>query len=168
MSKDIKILVITLLSSLLVVIGFAVLFGNKEVSGTLGFVDGVDVNPVSYELGSVPIDKGIITREYSVINTTDQTMKLKKITTSCMCTQAKVKIGERETRFFGMEGHGVIIPSVNLEIEPGQEVLVSVNFDPAAHGKEGIGLFDRVVWLTFSDPVGIKELKFSGEVVAGS
>ena len=43
---------------------------------------------------------------------------------------------------------------------------VAVNFDPAAHGPQGTGPFDRVVILTFSDPAGVKELTFNGTVVS--
>ena len=80
-------------------------------------------------------------------------------------TQAKVSVGDRETRFFGME-HGMDRnPPVNIEVGLGETAKVTVNFDPAAHGPEGVGPFDRVVWLAFSDPAGVKELKFSGVVV---
>lgn len=83
-----------------------------------------------------------------------------------MCTTASVQIGEQETKFFGMEGHGDANPPVNIEVGSGEEGKVIVKFDPAAHGPQGAGPFNRVVYLNFSDPAGIKELTFSGTVVS--
>ena len=62
-----------------------------------------------------------------------------------------------------MEGHGDANPAVNLELKAGETAKVVVNFDPAAHGPQGTGAFDRIVWLYFSE--GVKELKFNGEVI---
>jgi hypothetical protein len=92
-------------------------------------------------------------------------MTLQKVVTSCMCTEAKVTVSGNESRFFGMEHPGERNPSINYEISPNETVTVTVNFDPAAHGPQGIGAFDRVVTLTFSNPLGIKELTFHGTVV---
>lgn len=161
-----KMLAVVLGSSLVLLFGFAFWQSSKSPVEPLGRIQGVEASPDYYELESVPINGGIITREYTVSNSTGETLKLRKISTSCMCTEAKVKIGDRETRLFGMEGHGVRIPPVNLEMQPGEEALVTVNFDPAAHGPQGVGPFERIVWLEFSDPAGIKELKFNGTVVA--
>ncbi len=83
-----------------------------------------------------------------------------------MCTKASFEIGDKKTRFFGMEGHGDKNPPVNIEIPSGASGKVIVQFDPAAHGPQGVGPFERSVFLTFSDPAGIKELRFNGKVVA--
>lgn len=104
-------------------------------------------------------------KTYEVKNVSGNTLKLKKIATSCMCTKAKIKIGDRETRFFGMEGHTDKNPSVNLEFPKDAVATVIVEFDPAAHGPRGVGPFERIVYLTFSDPAGVKELKLSGTVI---
>ncbi|OGM18922.1 hypothetical protein A2686_03955 [Candidatus Woesebacteria bacterium RIFCSPHIGHO2_01_FULL_38_10] len=170
MGKDIKILIFSLGLTFLLIIVF-VLWQGKSPGETLEpestvKIEGVEVTPEDYDLGDVPIKGGIVTRGYEIGNTTERALKLKKITTSCMCTTASVSVGDKETRFFGMEGHGDKNPSVNLEIGPDQIGKVVVRFDPAAHGPQGVGLFDRSVWLTFSDPVGVKELKFNGTVVA--
>lgn len=83
-----------------------------------------------------------------------------------MCTTAAFNINGNETKFFGMEGMGDANPPVNIEIPSGNEGKVVVKFDPAAHGPQGTGPFERVVWLTFSDPGGIKELTFNGTVTS--
>lgn len=167
MAKDTKILFASLAFTFLLIVGASFLFskGSEEEGVSLTDIQGVEIIPANYDLGKVPIDAGIVTKEYKVKNTTGDTLKLKKIATSCMCTQAKVKIGEKETRFFGMEHAMDKNPPVNLELPGGETAKVTVNFDPAAHGPQGKGPFERVIWLTFSDPAGIKELTFDGEVI---
>lgn len=81
-----------------------------------------------------------------------------------MCTEAKVRVGGKETKVYGMEHPGDKNPAINLEIPSGEQFEVGVNFDPAAHGPQGIGPFERSVWLTFSDPGGVEEVKFTGTV----
>lgn len=168
MGKDIKVILAVLGFTFLLVVGFAFWQGEKheDQATTLGEVLGVQINPENYDLGEVSINGGIVTKEYEIINTTDRTIKLKKLVTSCMCTQAKASIGDQETKFFGMEHPGDRNPPINLEIPPGETAKVTVDFDPAAHGPQGVGPFDRIVQLTFSDPAGIKELTFNGVVVS--
>ncbi len=166
--KDIKILIATLVFSVILILGFAAFFGGKEDEEALvagAQIEGIEVNPAFYDLGDVPINGGLAIKEYEVKNTTGNTLKLKKIATSCMCTKASFQVGETKTKFFGMEGHGDKNPPVNIEIPAGLTGKVVVQFDPAAHGPQGVGPFDRSVFLTFSDPAGVKELKFNGVVV---
>ncbi len=170
-SGDSKILLGVLGITFLIIVGGVALFGGEKGNADqtpISQVMGVEANPANYELGAVPINGGIVTKDYEIKNTTDQVIKLKKIATSCMCTQVKVSVGGTETRFFGMEHAMDRNPPINLEFEPGQTGNVTVNFDPAAHGPQGVGPFDRSVWLTFSDPDGVKELKFSGTVVSSN
>lgn len=141
--------------------------------GFLAFLKGsdtsldarVDILPKAYDLGEVYINGGIVSKEYVIENKGDSPIKVKRISTSCMCTQAKMLLGEKESRFFGMEMYGDKNPLLNWEIAPGQRAKIIVDFDPAFHGPSGIGDFERIVWLTFSDPVGIRELKLSGKVI---
>lgn len=166
--KDFRVFVGALLFSgfLIAILAFWFGGGFGSENKVLGEVSGMEVSPASYDLGNVPIKGGLVGREYEVKNVTDKTIKLKKITTSCMCTQAKAVVGGKETKFFGMEMASDRNPTVNLEIGPGEAGKVLVTFDPAAHGPTGTGPFDRAVQLTFSDPAGIKEIKFSGVVVS--
>jgi hypothetical protein len=168
MSNDIKVFIGIIGASVLLIIGFVYLQGGKETNEppqSLAQVAGIQINPEHYELGNIDLDGGLVTKEYEVVNDTDQTMNLQKIVTSCMCTQAKVSLGDKESRYFGMEHPGDRNPSVNYEIPSGGNAMVTVNFDPAAHGPQGTGPFDRVVTLTFSEPAGVKKLTFNGTVV---
>ena len=175
MLKESKTLVVIIVATLLLIGGLAIIFSGsssgsdnttKTTEENLGDVTGIETNPEFYEMGDIDINGGIVNREYEIKNVTDKTLKLKKIATSCMCTKAKVIVGDKETKLFGMEGHGDKNPPVNLEIASGETAKVLVEFDPAAHGPQGVGPFDRIIWLTFSDPAGVKELKFNGTVVS--
>ena len=164
MGKDVKILLGSLVFTFLLIVGLSFLLSGE--GKVLEEVKGIEANPASYEVGDIPIDGGILTKEFTIKNSTNEKLTLRKIATSCMCTEAKVLLGGAETTFYGMEHATDKNPPVNLDFAPGSEAAVIVNFDPAAHGPEGVGPFERDVWLTFSDPAGIKTLSFSGRVTS--
>lgn len=141
------------------------IFKTNQLNSPLTEIKDLESIPLFYNLGDVSRTGGIISKEYVLKNTTDKPMNLYRITTSCMCTKAKVIVDGKETDFFSMESSGDQNVPVNLKIKPGQEVKVIFQFDPNAHGPKGVGLIDRSVSLIFSDPKGIKELKFSGNVI---
>ena len=174
MKKDWKILAGSILFTFLLIVGFVLWQarlpagqGREGLNRTQVLSDGsgIELSPQLSDWGEIPINGGIVTREFEIKNTAGRPVKLKKIATSCMCTTASVKIGEESTRFFGMEMSGDKNPPVNMEIDASDVAKIIVKFDPAAHGPQGVGPFERMVWLTFSDPGGVKELKFSGKVV---
>ncbi|MBI2405440.1 DUF1573 domain-containing protein [Candidatus Microgenomates bacterium] len=167
MQKDWKILAGSILFTFLLIVGLVLWQGRGGLSKTQVLSDGsgIELSPQPSDWGEIQINGGIVTREFEIKNTSERSIKLKKIVTSCMCTTAAVKIGEESTRFFGMEMSGDKNPPVNMEIDAGEVAKIIVKFDPAAHGPQGVGPFERIVWLTFSDPAGVKELKFNGRVV---
>ena len=61
-----------------------------------------------------------------------------------MCTTATLKIGGRQKGPYGMLGHG-FIPKINETLNSGEEALVEVVFDPAAHGPAGVGPIQRAI-----------------------
>lgn len=125
----------------------------------------VQVSPEIYDLGKIPMKNGFVTREYEIKNNSENILRVKKIATSCMCTRAQIVLENKRTRFYGMEMGGAKNPNINFDIPGKTTAKLNVRFDPAAHGPAGVGAFERSVWLTFADPVGIKEVKFFGEVV---
>ncbi len=169
MGKDVKIFLGLTVASLLLVFALAIKRESGETANAntqpLGQVEGLQIIPENYNLGEVPLRGGIVTKEYELKNDTGTPMILQKIVTSCMCTEAKIVVGDRQSRFFGMEHPGDRNPNLNYKIEPGETAKVIVNFDPAAHGPEGTGPFDRVVNLTFSEPLAAVNLTFNGTVV---
>lgn len=121
----------------------------------------VQVSPDNYDIGRVLMKSGIVTREYEIKNNSENVLRLKKIVTSCMCTKAQAVLGDKRTRFYGMEKN----PNIDFDIPGGSTAKLVVRFDPVAHGVQGVGPLNRSVYLTFLDPVGQKEVSFSGEVV---
>lgn len=125
----------------------------------------IEITPANYDIGRVVMKDGIIIREYEIKNNSSEILRLKKITTSCMCTRAQVVAGDKKTRLYAMEMGGAVNPVIDFDIPANSTAKLIVKFDPAAHGIQGTGPVERVVWLTFVDPVGTREVGFSGEVV---
>ncbi len=166
MSKETKFIIGVALLTIAVIIGLAFFMsakGSKEKTLVTTEVQGVEASPVHYELGDVPIKGGVVTKEYELKNTSEKDLELIKIVTSCMCTSASVRVGDKETRFFAMEMGGDKNPLISVKLKKGEVSKVTVRFDPAAHGPQGVGPFDRIVWLYFDG--GMKELTFKGVVV---
>src|SRR3989304_7726944 len=104
MTKDIKIFIGIIGFTFLLIVGFAVWQGGKEsptkeVAATASVdIKDLEVNPSSYDVGTIKMKDGNIVKTYEVKNTSQESMKLQRIATSCMCTKTKIKIGDAETR----------------------------------------------------------------------
>jgi len=123
----------------------------------------------SFDFGSISMAAGKVTHIFAVKNTGAKPVLIKKLYTSCMCTEAtllkkdpQTSSGEKRFGPFGMPGHG-FSPSINETLTSGEEVRVEVLFDPAAHGPAGIGKIERIVYLE-NDSGRPLELKFSAVV----
>lgn len=161
-----KKVIYILLGTIILVVGGVYLMTrkqNKVVDSTLAKVnlEDVQISPENYDIGKVLMKNGFVIREYQIKNGSQNILRLKNIVTTCMCTKAQAVLGDRRTRFYGMEKS----PDIDFDIPGGSTAKLVVRFDPAAHGIQGVGPIDRSVFLTFLDPVGQKEVKFSGEVV---
>ena len=166
MNKETKFILGAALVTLGLIVGLTFFIsakGSKERTLVATEVKGIEAATTHYDLGDVPIKGGIVTREYEIKNTTGSDLELIKIVTSCMCTKASVKAQSGETKFFAMEMGGDRNPFISLKIKKDETAKVTVRFDPAAHGPEGVGPFDRVISLYFD--TGLKELTFKGVVV---
>lgn len=170
MNKEGKIILAVLVGMILLIGGLALVM-TKSSSGGGGdkFIQNVEAGEVTaspsgiLNLGQVAYGGGIVSKSFDIKNTSDKSIKLRKITTSCMCTTAKVKIGSKETKLYGMEMNGDLNPLIDYDLPAGEVAQVIFDFDPAAHGPQGVGAFDRVITVFFD--VGYKNLEFDGEVV---
>ena len=100
---------------------------------------------LNFNFGSVSMARGKVTHRYWIRNAGTKPIVLGKMYTSCMCTTAAlIKSSGRKFAPVGMPGH-TPIPSLNETMQPNEEAIVEVVFDPAAHGPAGIGPTDRVV-----------------------
>lgn len=106
----------------------------------------VTFDPSDYDFGTISMKNGLVTKVFSVTNNKSDPVKLSELYTSCMCTEAKIRIGQQEFGPFGMLGHGAM-KMLNQPLAPGQEAQVEVTFDPKAHGPSGIGIIERTVSL---------------------
>lgn len=98
----------------------------------------------TFNFGSISMAAGKVTHRYWIRNADTEPILVRKLYTSCMCTTAALVKGGRKSDPYGMPGHG-FIPSINVPINPKEEAMVEVVFDPAAHGPSGIGPIERVV-----------------------
>jgi len=106
--------------------------------------------------------RGTVSHIYKIKNTGTGSVVINKIYTSCMCTQASIKIGSKTMGPFGMPGMGSPVPYIDQELKAGEEIELTAVFDPAAHGPAGVGNISRVITLETSS--GKTQLYFSANV----
>jgi len=162
------------LAAILVVFGGIVWISNRN-SGQAGgkgaatVLQGngrLEAKEKSYDFGTVSMANGKVTRAFEITNPSSETVNVKKVYTSCMCTQALIKSSAgREFGPFGMPGHGGASPWANVDVAPGEAIVLEAVFDPAAHGPSGVGVIDRAVYLeTNSKETPKVELTFHATV----
>lgn len=100
----------------------------------------------SFGFGSISMAAGNVTKRFTVRNQGSEPVMVRKLSTSCMCTTASLINGPRRIGPYGMPGHGSV-PTFSEAIAPGQEAIVEVVFDPAAHGPAGVGPVNRAVYM---------------------
>lgn len=117
-----------------------------------------------FDFGTISMAAGKVRNSFAVRNDGSEPVSITKIITSCMCTVARLKTGERTFGPFGMPGHG-IAPSIREEIAPGETAEIEIEFDPAAHGPSGTGAIRRIVSIETNSQTKPKlELSFAANV----
>lgn len=97
-----------------------------------------------YDFGTISMAKGVVKHQFKIKNTASEALTIDKMYTSCMCTTAELIAGEKKFGPYGMPGHSGI-PRIGQALNPGEEAIVEVVFDPAAHGPAGVGQIQRTV-----------------------
>lgn len=139
--------------------------GNSSPASQLTPLSGLEVSPQPFEFGDVSMKNGIVNKTFTLKNKTGQPIEVAKIETSCMCTEASLKVGDKESPFFGMPGH-IQNPGWQATIPPDGEVFLTARFDPNAHGPSGTGFAKRVVRVFFSNPQNTyADINFTANVV---
>jgi hypothetical protein len=140
------------------VAGAVLLFGIAWLSGSFSSRENGAASPGagtggvlsaeerSHDFGAISMAAGKVMYEFVIENNSADSIEISKIYTSCMCTEASLKIGDVVRGPFGMPGHGVI-PRIRELLGAGESVALAVTFDPAAHGPAGVGRIERVVFL---------------------
>jgi hypothetical protein len=99
-----------------------------------------------FDFGNISMAAGKVSHSYPVRNAGASTIRVTKLFTSCMCTEATLITPEAKAGPFGMPGHGYI-PNIAVAIPSGESAKVEIVFDPAAHGPAGVGRIDRIITL---------------------
>lgn len=150
MKEQIKTIIISLVL-LAAVVGALIWFGNggnkPEPAAIGGLFGGVlTAKETAFDFGSVPINGGLVDHEFMLENLSDKAVKIGEVSTSCMCTSAKVIIGNKIYGPFGMPGH-LGASKADAIVNPDEKIIVKVTFDPAAHGPTGVGMIERQIFL---------------------
>ncbi|PIY80335.1 MAG: hypothetical protein COY80_03430 [Candidatus Pacebacteria bacterium CG_4_10_14_0_8_um_filter_42_14] len=133
------------------ILGIAVYFGTKtgvktsEVTASSEVSMSVDSR--SYDWGTINYGGGIVSKSFSITNTSDTVLKFYDVKTSCMCTTAQLLSAGQSSKKFGMHEKTRSV----FEVEPGETVEVLVEFDPAFHGPSGVGPISRTVTMNTND-----------------
>lgn len=154
-----------LLFVLLTVFSVIYLYSNYN----LDFTDSQDQSSESRdeELGEISMADGVKEISFIYKNTSDKDININELYTSCMCTKAKIIIGDNQSVFAGMKGHksGLTPINPNMALEPGEVAKLVVEFDPNAHGPDGVGAMTRTVFLETDSQEQQIKFNFSGVVI---
>lgn len=139
------IIVITVL-----ILGGAVYFGSRMGATTQVTADSqvsITVAENKHDWGTIDLNGGLATKSFEIKNTSDSTLKLYDVKTSCMCTTAQLKTTGQTSKKFAMHEKNSSI----FEVKPGETVELVVEFDPAFHGPSGVGPISRTVTMNTND-----------------
>ena len=109
----------------------------------------IEIPETEYDAGTVSMSEGKVVHTYEIKNIGTGDLEIDKIWTSCMCTTAKLKVGDEESGEFGMHSNALFWSE---KIAPDQTGYLEVTFDQAFHGPGGTGEAVRVVYLATNDP----------------
>jgi len=167
MKKQIKNIVILLGIIAVVITGLVWLTNGSKKSPTAaigGEVGGVlTLGESKYDFGTVSMAKGKVSKEFALENKSDKNVQIDQVFTSCMCTEAELKVGNKTAGPFGMQGHG-ITRGADLVVKSGETLIVKAIFDPAAHGPSGVGPIERQVVINTGDSQNPVVLDFKAVV----
>lgn len=154
MSFEKKLIILTVISTIVIMGGGVVFISSSQAPQVTASQNAkaYTISPTSADWGQIPMDKGNVTKEFSLKNTGTDTLKLFNIKTSCHCTKAHVTVGSNESPDFGMDSYS----SWTGEVPPGKEAKLTVIFDPAYHGPSGVGPINRFVSVETNDKTNPK------------
>lgn len=119
----------------------------------------------NFDFGEILMTGGLVTHNFTVKNTGGAPVKITSAKTSCMCTTANIiKQDGTDAGPFGMGGAHGANPRIDMEVLPGEEIMVEAIYDPLAHGPDAVGKLVREIFLD-TDNGNTLKLKFRGEGV---
>ena len=125
--------------------GISIWYGDPSIAGKGNYSELVATEKF-FDFGVISMAKGKVSHSFVVKNTGSTPLKIGKVYTSCMCTEATIVSGLSRKGPFGMPGHGGKSLAVET-VKAGQEITIEVSVDPAAHGPQGTGPAKKVVYI---------------------
>jgi len=126
---------------------------NKKVDSSsiqVSSASSLTANTTRFNFGEISMKNGNVKHEFEVVNNTINPVLVSKVYTSCMCTRAFVTINGKTKGPFGMPGHGVV-PKADMEILSQEQAIITIEFDPKAHGPAGVGRIEREIYIEDED-----------------
>lgn len=142
-----KIILIIIASTLLILFGGVYVLSTTTTPPTTSKRVKALAVQTAFDWGTINMSNGNVEKTFAIKNTGNETLKLFNVKTSCHCTKARVKIGKEESPDFGMTGLSSWVGQVVSE----QEAELTVIFDPAYHGPQGVGPINRFVSVETND-----------------
>ncbi|MDP3724514.1 MAG: DUF1573 domain-containing protein [bacterium] len=137
-------------SVLLLVLGIFLTMDRSKPQVLSANAEAKVVTPTTnYDWGEIRMDNGKVEARFPIKNEGTQPLVLSEAQTSCMCTTATLSFQGKTSPPFGMHAKS----AYTLQVPPGQEAELSVIFDPAFHGPNGVGQIDRQVTMATNDPL---------------
>ena len=150
------------------VIGIAIIVAGlgspkAELQKTKGA--NLQTSETNFNFNNIRYSGGNVSHKYEIRNAGDKDLRIANLATSCMCTTAYFKEGNKESPVFGMKGMSAPSNWTGV-LKPGETGEIVTVFDPSYHGLSGIGPIQRTISFETNDPDRpYVELSFNGVVV---
>lgn len=148
--NDKKIIIGFIMFTLLILGGGVYVLSNTITSTQVSPSQNakVEVDQKTFDWGNIPYSGGDVTKTFTIKNTGSDALKLTGVKTSCTCTKAQIIIDGSTSPYFSMHSTSSWVG----EVAPGKQAELTVIFDPAFHGPQGVGPVERLVSMQTNDP----------------
>jgi len=163
---NIKIIIGFVMGVLVIIVGGygLISFTNKTPQVHTTALARVEVlGEMSHDWGTIGIDNGVVKNTFKVKNTGSEPLQLFNMSTSCMCTTAQIRVGDKLSPTFGMHTRSSYIS----QVPAGETAEIIVTFDPAFHGPSGTGPITRQILVETNDKLN-PQLSFTAEALVVS
>jgi hypothetical protein len=127
----------------------------------------IEFSETGWDLGEIAMSEGVNTKEITLTNSSANPIRITRMETSCMCTNAQiVHANGKKSSLKGMVGHGGGVASMSETIDANETATLKINYDPNAHGPSATGPITREVIVGTNNPDQSEfTLTFTGTVV---
>jgi len=104
-----------------------------------------------HNFGLVSLQGGIVNTTIPIVNIGEGVLRISSMETSCGCTSASIINNGAEGPTFGMKGHGSNPSGWHTDINPGEQALLKIYYNPAVH-PDLRGPVTRTITIYSDDP----------------